>query len=239
MAPPLLIIDPGHGGKDPGAVGPNGLTEAAVALDVACRLALLLSPYDVHTSLTRNTDVFVELDRRAALANDLRADLFLSIHLNACESHNARGYEVWTTKGQTAADPFAGRLFITLALAFPDLPGRKDMSDGDTDKESNFAVLRLTNCPAALVELDFLDHPDAAAAWEDPQTRDRAAAALAGAVLAQVGQRSNATPLFAEAPASLEDDTVTPSLQVPRDHQIAVAMYDLREAFERLASLLE
>ncbi len=91
-----VVLDPGHGGHDSGAVGPTGLTEKEVALDVARRAAALLSTeLNVETLLTRDDDVFVPLEERTARANSFHADLFISIHCNASENGDARGVEVF------------------------------------------------------------------------------------------------------------------------------------------------
>ncbi len=87
-----VVLDPGHGGHDPGAVGPNGLLEKDVALDIAHRAAPLLArEVGVSTLLTRDVDVFVPLDERAARANAFHADLFVSIHLNSNQDSSSRG----------------------------------------------------------------------------------------------------------------------------------------------------
>lgn len=91
-----VAIDPGHGGDDPGAVGPTGLKEKDVALDIAHRVApLLAEELKIETLLTRDSDVFVPLDERTARANAFHADLFVSIHCNASETGEAHGIEVF------------------------------------------------------------------------------------------------------------------------------------------------
>lgn len=87
-----VVLDPGHGGHDPGAVGPNGLREKDVALDIAHRAAPLLArEVGVSTLLTRDVDSYVPLDERSARANAFHADLFISIHLNASADRDSRG----------------------------------------------------------------------------------------------------------------------------------------------------
>ncbi|MBF0293292.1 MAG: N-acetylmuramoyl-L-alanine amidase [Nitrospinae bacterium] len=91
-----IVIDPGHGGKDPGAIGPTGLMEKDVALDIAKRLkAKLESRMDCKVLLTRTTDRFLELDERTMFANSVNADLFVSVHLNASRDRKARGVETY------------------------------------------------------------------------------------------------------------------------------------------------
>jgi N-acetylmuramoyl-L-alanine amidase len=90
-----IVIDPGHGGHDPGAQT-RGLNEADLVLDVALRLEQLLAKTPgVEVVLTRNTDVFIPLEERTAIANRAGADLFLSIHANASRSPRARGIETY------------------------------------------------------------------------------------------------------------------------------------------------
>ena len=90
-----IVIDPGHGGRDPGTVA-KGLTEAALTLDVALRLEKLLQKeLGVEVVLTRRTDVYVPLEERTAIANRQNADLFLSIHANSSGSDSARGIETY------------------------------------------------------------------------------------------------------------------------------------------------
>ena len=90
-----IVIDPGHGGHDPGAMG-NGVTEADLVLDVALRVEKLLQKVPgTEVVLTRRTDDFVPLPERTAIANREAADLFLSIHANASEDGQARGVETY------------------------------------------------------------------------------------------------------------------------------------------------
>jgi N-acetylmuramoyl-L-alanine amidase len=93
---PIIVIDPGHGGVEIGAIGPSGLNEKDVALDLGQRLkeSLERDP-DVTVVLTRNDDRFVELDERTSIANHNRADLFLSIHLNSARRKSAHGAETY------------------------------------------------------------------------------------------------------------------------------------------------
>ncbi len=107
-----VVLDPGHGGHDPGAVGPNGLREKDVALDIAHRAAPLLArEVGVSTLLTRDVDVFVPLDERAARANAFHADLFVSIHLNSSEDRGSRGVMTFVldSSRDSAASKIAAR----------------------------------------------------------------------------------------------------------------------------------
>ncbi|MCX5863881.1 MAG: N-acetylmuramoyl-L-alanine amidase [Deltaproteobacteria bacterium] len=91
-----IVIDPGHGGKDPGTCSPSGLKEKDIVLDVALRVAKIIKEkLGCEVILTRDHDVFVPLEERTAIANAKEADLFLSIHVNAAPNHEARGVETY------------------------------------------------------------------------------------------------------------------------------------------------
>lgn len=91
-----IVVDPGHGGKDPGAVGPNNLYEKDITLALSKKLAQVLRNHlncDVH--LTRTEDVYLTLRQRTAIANRLGADVFISVHANASENKKVRGTETY------------------------------------------------------------------------------------------------------------------------------------------------
>lgn len=102
-----IVIDPGHGGHDPGALGPR-VSEAELVLDVALRLEKLLRKNPgLDVSLTRRTNTFVPLEERTAIANKFGADLFLSIHANASRNTSARGIETYFLNFASSADAAA------------------------------------------------------------------------------------------------------------------------------------
>jgi N-acetylmuramoyl-L-alanine amidase len=92
----LIVLDAGHGGHDPGAIGPTGLMEKDVVLDVTRRVARLATEgLGVKVAMSRSTDVFVPLRERTSFANKLHADLFVSIHANAHPQAVSEGVEVY------------------------------------------------------------------------------------------------------------------------------------------------
>lgn len=93
-----VILDPGHGGKDPGCLGLMELEEKAVTLDIARRLAALLKANGLNVHLTRSDDRFVSLRERTRFANDMRGDLFLSIHCDSYDKPDVRGVETYFLK---------------------------------------------------------------------------------------------------------------------------------------------
>jgi N-acetylmuramoyl-L-alanine amidase len=104
-----IVIDAGHGGHDPGSIGPGGLREKDVVLDVALRLERLLrEQLGTEVVMTRRNDVFIPLEERTAIANSKAADLFLSIHANSARNRSARGIETYYLS--FAADPHAEEL---------------------------------------------------------------------------------------------------------------------------------
>ena len=183
-----VLIDPGHGGKFPGAVNERlGLKEAAVVLAYSFAIHERLVKSGHRAKLTRVDDVHFspvraeDLQARVEIANTWKPDLFLSVHCNASEVVNANGIEVWTSPGETASDAAATAIYNSVLAAFPHKNFRKDMSDGDPDKESKFHVLTRTKCPAVLIELGFLSN-DMEAEWldTDKTIKDYAAAIAMG-----------------------------------------------------------
>ena len=91
-----VVLDPGHGGHDTGAIGPSGLLEKDVVLDLALRLRRLLAErLGIRVIMTRTEDVFVPLQERTAIANRAKADFFLSLHMNAAPKRGAVGFETF------------------------------------------------------------------------------------------------------------------------------------------------
>jgi N-acetylmuramoyl-L-alanine amidase len=118
-----IVIDAGHGGHDPGAQG-NGIKEAELVLDVALRLSKLVRKQGIEVVMTRDTDVFIPLEERTAIANREGADLFLSIHANAARNTKARGIETYFLNfaSNPAAEAVAARENSASGLTMHSLP---------------------------------------------------------------------------------------------------------------------
>jgi N-acetylmuramoyl-L-alanine amidase len=142
----VIVIDPGHGGRDPGAVGPGGTKEADVNLAIAHLVKSRLER-DFTVFMTRQNDETVTLNTRSAFANAKRADLFISIHCNAAANPLANGTETYyiSKDGARLAKGIHERL-VGLGL--------KDRGI----KQGAYAVLRNTRMPAVLVEVAFISH---------------------------------------------------------------------------------
>ncbi len=155
-----VVIDPGHGGPDPGARGPGGLTEKEVVLKVAQRVDLYLRRMRHETLLTRADDGEVSLSRRVEAANQAGADLFVSIHANAHADPRAQGLEVWHSRPVDARGQAAAALAYCLLRWLLVTTRRRDRGLKYADDPAReFAVLRATRMPAVLVELAFLSNP--------------------------------------------------------------------------------
>lgn len=157
MSRPLVVLDPGHGGRDPGAVNDLvGITEAQMTLDVCERAQALLSNC-CEVVLTREKDCYVSLRARPGLANKLKADAFVSYHFNAgSSSKTALSFEGFTTPGQNRSDRLCQEILDAHDSLLPEQSLRADRSDLDDDKEANFAVIRGTHCPSCLIEGEFI-----------------------------------------------------------------------------------
>ena len=144
-----VFIDAGHGGSDPGALG-NGLKEKDIVLNIAKKLGALLNGRGISIKYSRTTDTYVSLDERARQANAWGADLFISIHANSAAS-SVRGTECFTyyTANKATTD-LSANISKKIASKF-NIPNRGH-------KQQNFAVLRLTNMPAILVETAFISN---------------------------------------------------------------------------------
>lgn len=136
-----VAIDPGHGGYDSGAVGPTGLREKDVTLDVAHRVAPLLAhELHVETLLTRDGDVFVPLEERTARANAFHADLFVSVHCNASENGEARGVETFVL--DPSREGRASARIVALENGLFD--GKRPPSPAKVDAEVEAALGRMS-----------------------------------------------------------------------------------------------
>ena len=172
-----VVIDPGHGGPDPGAVGIGGLRETDVVLDVSLQLAQLLQAKGVQVLLTRTSEIDVDLPPRVALANSSGADLFLSIHANALslERPDVNGIETFyfeSARSRALAQAVQDQM---LAIS----PGSPDRGA----RPGRFFVIRRTVMPAALAEMGFVTGELDSQRLADPAFRRRMAVAIAQGLL--------------------------------------------------------
>jgi N-acetylmuramoyl-L-alanine amidase CwlD len=178
--PRLIVIDPGHGGSDRGAMH-NGLTEASLNLDISKRLQTLLIAHGWLVKMTRESDVDVyqpndsahdELQARCDIANSAGARLFISIHSNSFTTSELRG----TTTYYYKADSYALADAVHARLA-ADLPTRDDGI-----RKENFYVIHHTNAPSILVETAFVSNPGDAQLLHSDAFRQKVAVSIANGV---------------------------------------------------------
>lgn len=142
-----VVIDPGHGGKDPGSSS-FGLVEKNLTLDLAKRLQKILTSKGITTTLTRNKDVFISLEDRAKLANSLTGVIFISLHFNGHLDRSIAGTETLYWPGSEN-----GRL---LASYIQSELGRRLVTRNRGFKPERLKVLEKTKCTAALIECGFI-----------------------------------------------------------------------------------
>ena len=185
-----IVIDPGHGGWDRGSVGPTGLLEKEVVLDVSERLSRLLKArLGADVILTRTDDSFVPLEARPALANSVSADLFLSIHGNSSSLKNIRGVETYyvTPAAYRGSAPGGAEVAVTesrhLAAAVQHalhaaLAGADPQVQNRGVKAAALSVLEAPVMPSVLTEISFVTSTQEEQKLRRPEYRDTIAEAL-------------------------------------------------------------
>ncbi|MFN7229563.1 MAG: N-acetylmuramoyl-L-alanine amidase [Synechococcaceae cyanobacterium] len=172
-----VVIDPGHGGPDPGAVGIGGLRETDVVLDVSLQVARILQARGVQVLMTRTSDVDVDLPPRVSLANSSGADAFVSIHANALSMArpDVNGVETFYFQGgrSAALAEAIQRQLMGVSAGTPDRGARP----------GRFFVIRRTVMPSALTEMGFVTGEIDAPRLADPEFRRRLAVAVASGIL--------------------------------------------------------
>ncbi len=173
----LVIIDPGHGGPDPGAIGIGGIRETDVVLEVSKIVKNLLSEKGVKVSLTRTNDVDLDLPPRVSIANNTDADIFVSIHANASRGkrRDINGLETFYYRGWRGR-LLAKRIQKQILRVSPGSPDRGV-------KQGRFYVIKNTRMPAVLVEIGFLTGRLDARRLEKKTHRKRLAYAIAKGIL--------------------------------------------------------
>jgi N-acetylmuramoyl-L-alanine amidase len=164
-----VVIDPGHGGKDSGTRGAK-FKEKDIVLQVARRLSIILEKAGYNVVMTRNSDVFVSLGGRAAIADKFNGDLFVSLHCNSGSNRSTTGIETWIYTPEGTASTYGGLPSAfqngnkcnkyNAKLAYEIQKNLNHMGSIDRGiKHSKFKVLRLCSKPAVLLELGFLSSP--------------------------------------------------------------------------------
>lgn len=177
----VVIVDPGHGGKDPGAIGIGGLREKDVILPIAQQVASLLEQQGVQAVMTRKSDYFVDLAPRVTMAERANADLFVSIHANAVGPNrpDVSGLETYYySSGQRLAQTIHSSILQSL-----------DVKNRGV-RRARFYVLRKSSMPSVLVEVGFVTGREDAAKLSNPTYRSQMAQAIARGILQYIQQNS-------------------------------------------------
>src|SRR6476660_477128 len=169
---PTIVIDAGHGGHDRGGIPGQRIAEKDMTLDVAQRLRNVLAAKGYRVVMTRDSDVFVPLGTRVAIANSYRNAIFVCIHFNATQRAGAGGIETY----------FYSRDSLPLASAIHSYVVGGAPSSNRGVRRRGFYVLRKTNIPAVLVECGFLTNPTEAAYSASASYRQKLAEEIAAGV---------------------------------------------------------
>jgi N-acetylmuramoyl-L-alanine amidase len=181
-SPVTVVIDAGHGGYDRGGIPGQSVSEKDMTLDVARRLKSVLAASGYRVVMTRDSDVFVPLGTRCAIANSYRNAIFVSVHFNSATRRGASGIETY----------FYSRDSLSLASAIHHYVAGGAPSDNRGVRRRGYYVLRRTNMPAVLVECGFLTNPTEAAYAQNASYRQK----LAEAIAAGVGRRNSVGSSF-------------------------------------------
>ncbi|WP_256703275.1 N-acetylmuramoyl-L-alanine amidase [Paenibacillus peoriae] len=178
MAKKTIVIDAGHGAKDPGAVGPAGKKEKDFNLTMAIKVeAFLKDNPELKVILTRGTDVFLELKERVSIANKAGADAFVSIHANSSSNPEATGTETYYMR------PTSKNLANTIHKYMVAATGLRDRGVA----YGNFQVIRSTTMDAVLVEVGFISNAVEEATLFDNDFQNNVALAIAKGLCAHIG----------------------------------------------------
>jgi len=181
LADKLIVIDPGHGGDDPGAVGSKGIHEKDIVLDVSKKLGTILRQAGAEVLLTRETDhdlagtaakysyrsKIEDLTRRVEMANEKQADLFISIHVNSFPDPREKGAQTFSQPGSVESNKLAKAIQHELNN-FLENSGRQA-------KQVDFFTNRMAKMPSTIVEIGFISNPGEESLMLDPQYQQKIA----------------------------------------------------------------
>lgn len=165
----VILLDNGHGVDTKGKRSPDGrLVEGIYTRMIASAVKNKLERMGYTAILITPENEDIPLEERCRRVNELcdkygsKNCLLVSIHINAAGNGiswlNGKGFEVWTTKGETESDKLAESFYASAAKTLIGKNMRRDLTDGDSDKEANFYILYHTKCPAVLTENLFMDN---------------------------------------------------------------------------------
>ncbi|MDD4237663.1 MAG: N-acetylmuramoyl-L-alanine amidase CwlD [Desulfotomaculaceae bacterium] len=194
----IIIIDPGHGGDDPGAVGESGTLEKEIVLEVSKKLAGILTQAGAQVYLTRDTDQDLsdpeqknsygskmqDLTRRVELANQKQADLFISVHVNSFPDHREGGAQTFSQPGEGDSKK--------LAEAIQQEMNRFTLNPGRQAKQVDYFANRMAKMPSAIVEIGFISNPQEEKLLADPIYQDKVAWSIYAGITRYLSQPKTA-----------------------------------------------
>lgn len=188
----IVILDPAHGSDVKGKRSPDGThLEYIWSREICKKLKDRLILNDFRVKYTNETENEIGLSKRKEIANNIKSSpgeykFLVSLHNNATGDGtqwlNAKGFEIYTSKGQTISDKFATIIFNNLKKDFPGINARADYIDGDPDKESNFTVL-MGNYYAVLIEWLFQDNKEEVILLKDKTINSRLVDSLVNSLI--------------------------------------------------------
>lgn len=196
MANKVVVIDPGHGGIDPGKVGRGGLQEKVINLAVAKRLANIFNQSGATAMLTRETDTDLSSDgrvnllskkredlaRRVALANDNHADVMLSIHCNSFPEPDEHGAQVFSQPGQPESAKLAKCIQDEMTILLKNTTR--------VPKQVDYFVNRNSKMPSVIVEIGFISNPTEEQMLQDPAYQTKVAWSIYAGVVKYLANQS-------------------------------------------------
>lgn len=171
LAGKVIVLDPGHGGKDPGALGPSGTKEKTVVLEIAHEVRKLLEKSGAKVVMTRSKDEFIPLEKRVEIANELEADIFVSLHANGHQTNTPDGTETFVRENGGQQSQFLAQFVQQELVGEIDTYNRKVKEDG-------LYVLEHSTVPAILNEVAFITNPEQEKLLTDEEFRFEAAVGL-------------------------------------------------------------
>lgn len=203
-----IVIDPGHGGTDPGAIGSTGLQEKAVVLDISKRVATQLQAMGAEVILTRSEDITVSLPERVKITSNARADAFISIHANASRSGGPTGTETLFADTVPMSKVLAEHIQTALVSQIRQF-------DRGARERNDLMVIREVKCPACLVEVVFMSNLAEELLLLDPAFREKAARGIVNGTVSYFQWRKDRQK---EASAPPEKQA-QPEKEFQREHQ--------------------
>ncbi|MBM7606270.1 N-acetylmuramoyl-L-alanine amidase [Metabacillus crassostreae] len=177
----IIVIDPGHGGKDPGAIG-NGLRESDVNLTMGKRTASKLSNMGYEVHLTRTEDVFLALNERTEFAYNLSPGVFISLHMNAVTNPDVDGTETYSTVSAKSLTPAEKADSDKLAAFIQNRLVEAIKTDDRGTKKNDFYVIDKNYTRSVLIEMGFISNPEDANIFKTESGQDKTATAIANGI---------------------------------------------------------